>query len=123
MAGGMKPLLAIALALGAAPALAADPLPDPTRPPSGWLSGDPSADAAAGGRRVQTVILPKRGKPVAVIGGQQVALGEKYGDATVVRITENEVVLESAAGRETLKVNLDAEKTPSVAVGKRNRAR
>jgi len=40
----------------------------------------------------------------AIISGEMVKLGAKYGDARVVRITENEVVLRSANGTEILRM-------------------
>ena len=59
------------------------------------------------------LLITKRGKPVAVIGGQRVALGELYGDAKVVRISEKEVVLEGPEGREVLELVPDVEKRPA----------
>lgn len=118
MAYGLKRGYVPALMLlAAAAAQGADPLPDPTRPPEGWTSSGAAAETGAEtGRRLQTVILPRRGKPVAVIGGQRVSLGEKYGDAKVVKITEKEVVLQGPEGRETLKLITDAEKQTAATV-------
>jgi len=113
MAGRLTGVLGAASLLLALPAQGAETLPDPTRPPAAWLSRDAAADPAVAGRRLQTVIVPKRGKPVAVIGGQRVALGELYGDAKVVRISEKEVVLEGPEGREVLELVPDVEKRPA----------
>jgi len=41
---------------------------------------------------------------VAVIDGQTVALGEKFGEARVVRIAEDEVVLRNGQDQQVLKL-------------------
>ena len=84
------------------------PFADPTRPP-----GDGPAEGAprgsAGGPRLESVLIaPDR--RVAVISGQQVRLGEKFGEGKVVRITESEVVIRSGEGTATLKLLPEAEK-------------
>ena len=86
-------LFALAALLPAARAQA--PLADPTRPPANVLA--PEAGEASG-PVLQSVLIPKRGKPLAVIGGQQVRLGERYGDSRLVKLTEREAVLEGPAG-------------------------
>lgn len=82
---------------------------DPTRPPAG-VSGD-SAVPEAGVALLQSILIPKKGKPIAVIGGQQVRLGEKYGESRLVRLTEREAVLEGPAGVERLMLTPGIEKT------------
>ena len=88
---------------------------DPMRPPAGMAEAPRAADAAAapaaGESAVQTVILRHGSKPIAVIGGEQVTLGDRVGDARVVKISESEVVLAGPAGRQVLKLNPDVEKT------------
>ncbi len=89
------------------------PLPDPTRPPEGMETveakpGKPAA-AAAG---LQTVIMRKGKKPVAVINGETVELGGKLGEATLVKLGEREAVLQGPQGREVLRLTPDAEKKP-----------
>lgn len=113
MAGRLNRVVVCAWALFGMPAYGGETLPDPTRPPAAWLARDAAADPAAGGRRLQTVVLPRRGKPVAVIGGQRVALGEAYGEAKVIRITEKEVVLQGPEGREVLELVPEVEKRPA----------
>ncbi len=76
MAGDLK-LLVLALALGAGSA-AAQGLADPTRPPPGY-AGPLGVAENDGGPRLQSVILPRGGKPRAVISGQVVLLGGKWG--------------------------------------------
>lgn len=79
-------------------------LPDPTRPPAS-LAQDAPKDAQAtaekiGANGLQTVILRKGKKPVAVINGESVELGGKLGDARLVKLSENEAVLQSENGKE-----------------------
>jgi hypothetical protein len=47
-----------------------------------------------------------------VIDGRVVQLGERVGDARLVAISESQVVLQRANGRETLKLNPIVEKKP-----------
>ena len=60
---------------------------------------------------LQSVVIPKKGKPVAVIGGKQVRLGELYGESRLIKLTEKEAVLEGAAGIERLMLTPGIEKT------------
>ena len=84
---------------------------DPTRPPrsataahAGDLAGEtPSAPV------LQSVMITPTHRS-AIIGGERVELGGRYGDAQVVKITESEVVLRSAARTEVLKMYPDVEK-------------
>jgi hypothetical protein len=62
---------------------------------------------------VQTVILRPGSKSAAVINGQYVEVGGKLGDKRVTKITESEVVLTGAGGREVLKVTPAIEKMPA----------
>ncbi len=99
MAGAVKNVacLALCLAVGMAWAQTADP----TRPPAGWVGGGESGAVTTSTEtefRLQSVMLPQRGKPIALIGGQTVALGGKLGDATLVRLTEKEAVLQGPDG-------------------------
>ncbi|MDD5329917.1 MAG: hypothetical protein PHX38_07930 [Sulfuricella sp.] len=96
------------------PVAAADNLPDPTRPSAemGAAAGSPGV---ASGPVLQSVLI-SRSRKSAIIGGQTVGLGEKYGDARVVRITEKEVVLKTGSATETLRLFPDVEKRPSRAV-------
>ena len=87
---------------------------DPTRPAGNAVapetSGGVSAPVEAG---VQTVILRSGGKSAAVINGQYVVVGGKFGDKRVLRITESEVVLKGESGREVIKVMPSVEKSPT----------
>jgi len=86
------------------PAVFADTLRDPTRPPAstesmreGPLSGTDS------GPVLQSVIL-SQGRMMAIISGQAVKLGEKFGEARLIKISESEVVLRTDGGSQTLKL-------------------
>lgn len=84
-------------------------LSDPTRPPLAFSS--PTTDAGPlAGPVLQSVKIPKKGKPLAVIGGQQVVLGEYYGESRLIRLTEREAVLQGPAGTEHLMLTPGIEK-------------
>lgn len=55
-------------------------------------------------------MIPKKGKPGALIGGQQVLLGGMYGESRLISVTEREVVLEGPAGIEHLYLTPGIEK-------------
>ena len=86
---------------------------DPTRPPAALLSTTPGGDTQAGGTLLQSVMITPTGRS-AIIGGESVKQGGKYGDARVVRITETEVVLRSSTGTETLRLYPGVEMKPVV---------
>jgi MSHA biogenesis protein MshK len=107
----------VAAAIAAAAMLTAWPLcggaqilNDPTRPAAGIYSTD-STDGAAIGPVLQSVMITPTARS-AIIGGETVKLGGKYGDARVIRITESEVVLRSATGTDTLKMYPGVEMKP-----------
>jgi len=88
-------------------------LADPTRPPD-LVEPAPAGTAAAAGvksRGLQTVILREGQQPMAVINGVQVKLGDKLGDATLVKLNEFEAVLQGPSGREVLRMTPGIEKT------------
>ena len=86
-------------------------LADPTRPPAGFAAGDPEAtsSAAAGGPVLQSVMISASGS-AAIISGEMVKLGQKYGDAVLVRVAESEVVLKSGSDMQVLKLYPGVEK-------------
>ncbi|MFT3849247.1 MAG: type II secretion system protein GspM [Propionivibrio sp.] len=98
------------LPLAAATALAQADLADPTRPPAGLVAEEASSEAA-GGPVLQSVLIPRKGRAVAVIGGEQVHLGEMYGESRLTRLTEREAVLEGPNGVERLMLTPGIEKT------------
>ena len=81
-------LFVLVAAMQAQP-LAAAALPDPTAPPAASAgAGD------AGSPGIALTAIKRRGaQRIAVIGGQEIAVGGHYQDARVVRISESEVVL------------------------------
>lgn len=120
MAGRLSlSLLALmpALATGAP---AAQSLPDPTRPPADLTQpsapGQPGSPAPAASG-LQSVILKKEGRPAALINGMVVELGGMVGEAKLVKVDEDSVVLLGPEGRETLQLTPEAEKKQKVGAG------
>lgn len=106
--------------LCAAPAWAQ--LADPTRPPAQVAApaGDSvNAAVAPAATGLQSVILSRNGKgrPAAVINGEVVQLGGKVGEARLVKVEEDHVVLLGTEGRETLRLMPAAEKVMKVGAG------
>lgn len=106
MAHRLIPALALLVLAGSAHAQ----LVDPTRPPAtiNAATGDPTTVFESGG--LQSVILRKGGKPAALINGSVVELGGKIGEARLIRINEDHVVLRDSRGDETLRLIPAAEK-------------
>jgi MSHA biogenesis protein MshK len=98
-------LLAL-LALLVSPAAAA--LPDPTAPPSAQ-----AADGTAGQALLPLTAIKRVGtRYVAIIGGQEIAVGGRYQDARIVRISESEVVLRRGQETVLLKLYPQVDKRP-----------
>ena len=76
---------------------------DPTRPPASFGAGEPDA-GDSGGIMLQSVLISPAQR-AAIINGVLVRLGEKYGDAVLIEVAENEVVLRSGAIRQVLKLH------------------
>lgn len=93
---------------------------DPTRPPAGFVA-DAASGEAASGPVLQSVLILRKGRAVAVIGGQQVVLGEMYGESRLVKLTEREAVLEGPSGVERLMLTPGIEKT-NIAMKKTNKS-
>ena len=101
-------------------------LADPTRPPVQAVA--PASDAAnamgsvamPAATGLQSVILSRNGKgrPAAVINGEVVQLGGMVGEARLVKVEEDHVVLLNAGERETLRLMPAAEKVMKVGAGK-----
>ncbi len=103
MAAYLTLSFALVISLGA-PRSVAQGLNDPTRPPREILGG--SADGyepAASSSPAQVVIISKDRHQVT-INGRTVNLGERYGNATVVSITDEEIVLQRPEATETIKL-------------------
>ena len=102
--------IALVAALAIAQAASAQTTADPTRPPAALM--DNAGQATVPPETVlQSVLIPKRGKPLAVIGGQTVRLGELFDDRRLVKVSEREVVLEGPNGKESLPLTPGVEKT------------
>jgi MSHA biogenesis protein MshK len=120
-----RTLLALVL-LAALPAHAQG-LNDPTRPPREIL-GDTGevSDAAAGGSPAQVVVISSDRRQ-ATINGRTVSLGGRYGDATLVRISDEEIVLQKADSMEIIrlyssvnrKMRLSPDRSPTNAAERR----
>ena len=108
----MKPVSASALLAALAGAMgssAAQPqiVTDPTRPPAGIFADVP--DATAPGNQLQSVMISPT-RRAAIINGVVVELGAKYGDAVLMQVAEDEVVLGSGNSRQVLKLHPGVEK-------------
>jgi MSHA biogenesis protein MshK len=102
-------------------AASAQVLNDPTRPPAS-LGSTADMDADGGGGTVlQSVIISPTNK-AAIISGVMVKLGEKYGDAVLVKVAENEVVLKSGTTSQVLKLLPGVERRDSVSAAARESA-
>jgi MSHA biogenesis protein MshK len=77
---------------------------DPTRPPREILGGAAEvSDAPAGGSPAQVVIISSDRRQ-ATINGRTVSLGGRYGDATLVKISDEELVLERPGSTEVIRL-------------------
>ena len=119
MAGAMNRLIC-ALALGwLAMPLTLLAATDPTRPPAA-LMAEENASGAAGeeaGLRLQSVLMPQRGKAVAVISGTTVAVGGMLGTSRLVGLSEREAVLNGPEGVTHLYLTPEVSKQMVVAPG------
>lgn len=99
---------ALCAALALMPALApAQGLTDPTRPAIGYA--DAEAGAAAGGLVLQSVMITPTIRS-AIINGEVVMLGGKFGSARLIKISESEVVLNDGGETQILKLYPGVEK-------------
>lgn len=95
-----------------APLLAgAQGLADPTRPP-GAIADSAESAAAGGGPVLQSVMLSPTRK-VAVISGEMVVLGGRYGTSQLVKLSETEAVLKSGGELMVLKLHPQVDKKPA----------
>lgn len=105
----MKAIFA-ALVLGCVAGEAvAQPLSDPMRPPNA-APAESNAQAVTG--PVLQSILFARNRWYAVIDGQQVRLGEKFRNATLVDLTVSEATLRGAGTTTVLKLYPESRKGP-----------
>lgn len=124
----MKPVLTLLsrvglLALAPFAAAHAETLPDPTRPPA--VLAAPVGGEEEKGPVLQSVTLSPSRK-AALISGQLVPLGGRFGDSVLVRLSEGEAVLRKGDTLQTLKLfpdvdkRLRAAKTPPRSEGRPN---
>lgn len=88
--------------------LAAELLPDPTRPPT--EAGFAGAVVAIPSGPVLQSVKIASGQKMAVISGQLLTEGESFGEAKLIKIAEGEVVLSGPDGLQTLRLFPGVEK-------------
>ena len=112
MVGHMSKLLQMSIGLLiAAPALAQDALPDPTRPPAGLQGASAaSAPASTDSLVLQSVLLNAGRAPAAVISGQIVPLGGLVGEMRLASVSEHSVQLKGPQGATTLRLTPEVQK-------------
>lgn len=110
--------------LGVTGAASAQVAVDPTRPPDALAVNAADTDEAggAGGVMLQSVMISPTQK-AAIISGVMVKLGEKYGDAVLVKVSENEVVLKSGDVQQVLKLHPGVDKREIVPVADKDTQR
>lgn len=114
MAKTLISCVAIMLSVLAVP-VQAQQFRDPTQPPAAYTQAgsdksplDAGSDTA--GHVLQSVIRRHGVKPVALINGQMVRVGEKVDDLVLVKLTETEAVLQGPSGKEILVMSPSVDK-------------
>jgi len=95
--------LALAIALGT-PRVLAQGLSDPMRPPREIIGGSAAAYEPAGSSSPAQVVIISKDRRQVTINGRTVNLGGRYGDATLVRISDEEIVLRKGDATEVIKL-------------------
>lgn len=86
---------------------AAQPVSDPTQPPAALMAAPASgAPAVAAAPELQSVLISHNpgGRKLALINGQLLRPGERFGNAVVVAIAQTEVTLRRGRTLEKLKL-------------------
>jgi|SRR5689334_2380234 len=104
MAAHLIRLLCPLIACLAAWPVCAQGLSDPTRPPREFLGGAAEPQLAAPGSSPAQVIIISKNRRQATINGRTVSIGERYGNATLVRISDEEIVLQKPDSTEVIKL-------------------
>lgn len=79
---------------------------DPTRPPlQAGVDKQADAQTSGAGAVLESVLIPAQGKPLAIISGKTVYLGQKFGEDKLISVTQNEVVLRGKDGTTRLALN------------------
>jgi len=82
----------------------AEDLPDPTRPPATVVApADVSVTEPPKPAGLQSVIISKN-RSAAIIDGQTIELGGKYGDVRLIEVSDTGVILQGARGKRILKL-------------------
>lgn len=110
MVAPLKCIVWAALLLPVA-AIAQSSLSDPTRPATATAGAVDGGAGMSVGPVLQSVILPKGGRPVALVDGQELRVGDKLGDWVVTFIGEAQVKIKGPAGVEVLRLTPGVEKT------------
>lgn len=76
---------------------------DPTRPQTGVVASAAGTAAGLPGAVLQSTLISGK-HAEAIISGTLVQVGGRYGDALVLKISHEEVVLRTAAGLQTLRL-------------------
>ena len=101
---------ALVISLGAPRGLAQG-LNDPTRPPREILGGGTDVVEPAASFSPAQVVIVSTDRRQATINGQTVVLGGRYGNATLVRISDEEIVLKRADATEVIKLYSSVRRT------------
>ena len=100
----------------------AQELPDPTKPPTTLRPGHDtnSTSHQIAEPTLQSIIISPT-RRVAIIAGQTLKQGDKFGNAVVVKITETAVVLRNGTELRTLRLFPDIEKQSLPRPGEQNK--
>lgn len=88
---------------------------DPTQPPAAYTQAGSEKSLIDSGNEtvgyvLQSVIRRHGVKPVAMISGKMVRVGEKVDEYVLVKLTETEATLQGPAGKEILVMSPSVEK-------------
>lgn len=96
-------LAALAAAMLMPATVMAQGMADPTRPQTGVMAGASGTEANLQGAVLQSTLISGK-HAEAIISGTLVQVGGRYGEAVVLKISPEEVVLRTAAGLQTLRL-------------------
>lgn len=106
----MEKFLLLAVALYSA-SVTAETLVDPTRPPSVVEKSAPGAEPTPAGSGLQSIFISPQ-RRVALIDGKEVPVGGRVGEAKLVQIAEDHIVLKDAQGTRSVALLPGIEKRP-----------
>ncbi|SNS82494.1 MSHA biogenesis protein MshK [Noviherbaspirillum humi] len=112
MAQSLKAVAALLSMLPLCVAASAEALVDPTRPPAALARARASAssgEAEAAGAGLHSIFYSES-RRFAIIDGRQVMTGDRVGNARIVRIAEDEVVLQEDGRLRSMKLYPDVQK-------------